>query len=140
VQVGEKWGYIDTVGRFVIDPVYAAAGPFSEGLAPVRLADRKGDSQVGFIERQGKLLIPPSFDGVKRFCHGIVPVKVGEKWGYADRNGRIVISPRFRGAGNFSGDLAPVMLQQGGSGFYSAYTDRTGKIVWRGRKALQLID
>lgn len=35
VQVDNRWGFIDTNGRFVINPQFDRAEPFAEGLAPV---------------------------------------------------------------------------------------------------------
>ncbi|MGO9273047.1 MAG: WG repeat-containing protein, partial [Terriglobia bacterium] len=32
-----KWGYIDKAGKWAIRPQFLQAGPFSEGLAPVRV-------------------------------------------------------------------------------------------------------
>jgi uncharacterized lipoprotein YddW (UPF0748 family) len=37
VKLGDKWGYIDQAGTFVIDPQLDEAEPFSEGIALVRL-------------------------------------------------------------------------------------------------------
>ncbi|MGB6167547.1 MAG: WG repeat-containing protein [Geitlerinemataceae cyanobacterium] len=36
VKAGEKWGYIDTTGKWVIRPMLDEAEPFSEGVALVR--------------------------------------------------------------------------------------------------------
>lgn len=59
----EKWGYIDTTGKFVIEPKYELAGDFSEGVAIVAL-ERSYDNpcrcqgySFGFIDTSGELAI-----------------------------------------------------------------------------------
>ncbi|MEQ8995583.1 MAG: WG repeat-containing protein [Coleofasciculus sp. B1-GNL1-01] len=37
VKLGDKWGYIDKTGTFIVDPQLYEAEPFSEGIALVRL-------------------------------------------------------------------------------------------------------
>jgi hypothetical protein len=140
VRIGAKWGYVDTNGRSITALTYEAAGLFSEDLAAVRLANQKGESRFGFINKAGELVIAPSFESVGAFCHGLVPVRVGRKWGYADRQGRVVVSPRFEGAGNFWGDLAPVTLQLPGAWLNDAYTNKKGKMVWRGHDSMIEVD
>jgi hypothetical protein len=43
-----------------INPQFAGADDFSEGLAPVRVGTGHGD-QWGYIEKQGKFVINPQF-------------------------------------------------------------------------------
>ncbi|MBU1626319.1 WG repeat-containing protein, partial [bacterium] len=56
---GDKWGYIDKTGKFVIEPIYNQAYPFSNGLAAVVLKDMGNDYQVGYIDKTGKYVIEP---------------------------------------------------------------------------------
>ena len=53
-----KCGYIDTTGRFVIEPCFDTAGPFVHGLARVAKAGRKG-----FIDENGKAVVPIRISG-----------------------------------------------------------------------------
>jgi WG repeat protein len=130
VRIDSKWGYIDSTGNFVIAMCFAGAGPFSEGLAAVRLVTPTGPSQVGFIDKHGELVIGTSFDDAHRFCEGMAAVQSGQIWGFVDREGRIVIQPRFTFAGSFSGGLASVSIEEAHGLRRDAYIDRPGKIVW----------
>ena len=56
VSVGGRAGYIDTDGKFAINPQFDGGAPFSEGLAAVKIGDA-----WGFIDKQGKLVIPAQF-------------------------------------------------------------------------------
>jgi WG containing repeat len=55
--LGGRYGYMDRSGALTIAPQYASVGPFSEGLAAVRVGDK-----WGFINRKGTLVIPPHFE------------------------------------------------------------------------------
>ncbi len=51
-------GFIDKTGKFVIEPQYVEAAPFSEGLARVAVIEG-GEEKVGFIDHSGKFVIHP---------------------------------------------------------------------------------
>jgi hypothetical protein len=53
VWVGDKAGYIDRTGSVVIQPQFASAYPFSEGLAAVQA---EKDGLFGFIDTTGKMV------------------------------------------------------------------------------------
>lgn len=43
VKSGDKWGYIDKTGKYVINPQFDSASPFSDnGLARVEVGDKYG--------------------------------------------------------------------------------------------------
>ena len=46
VATDSRWGYIDVLGRMVLDTLYDEARPFHEGLAAVRQEDRWGYIRV----------------------------------------------------------------------------------------------
>lgn len=64
VEINDKWGYIDTTGKIVIEQKYFLVNDFSEGLASVSIeVAAKGymfNSYFieGFIDRTGKTIIP----------------------------------------------------------------------------------
>lgn len=53
VLTRNRIGYIDKTGKWVIQPELIAAKPFNDGIARVKLSNRKGWS---FIDKDGKLL------------------------------------------------------------------------------------
>lgn len=110
VYIGEtskgQWGFIDKTGAMVIEPSFEAAGPFSEGLALVRIGDK-----YGFIDREGNYAIPlqnkylygPPFHG------GFAPVWNAERKGdLIDKSGKILCGFRYRSISPFSEGLAVV--------------------------------
>lgn len=52
-----KVGFIDTKGRFVIEPRFESARAFSEGLAAVRI----NDDAWGYIDRAGRVVVEPKY-------------------------------------------------------------------------------
>jgi TPR repeat protein len=74
VKKGKLWGFIDTTGKWIIQPQYENAWQFSEGLALVRMNEKNAISnRYAFIDSTGKMIIPPMFDGSDNyyFSNGI---------------------------------------------------------------------
>lgn len=101
----EKYGAIDTNGRWVISPQFekvADAGFQPEGLLVATLHpvqdEQKADPytgqvyQWGLIDRQGNVLFPPVFSSVSPagFQHGLLYAELDDRYGYVDRRGQWV--------------------------------------------------
>jgi hypothetical protein len=136
---GETTGFIDTQGKWVIEPQFEAAEGFANGLAPVKVGGR-----WGYISHNGKFVINPQFeeagefydgwalvgdggkrwfvntegtqlgtakfDGGREFRSGRAAVKISDHWGFVDESGTIVIQPQFAAAGSFQNGLAHVLV------------------------------
>ena len=96
-------GYVDREGKFVIPPRFAAAYPFSEGLAAVTTCPgalgatrpETEDEPCGwsYIDRSGRVVIEKLFDGAEPFRGGLAQVYTREGIGYIDREGNFVWKP-----------------------------------------------
>ncbi|MEY8338322.1 WG repeat-containing protein [Lachnospiraceae bacterium 62-35] len=75
VKVNGKWGFVDLDGNMVIEPQYADARPFSNGLAPVMPG-----SSWGYITQENQLVIEDKFLDAKSFYKGVAPVKENSRW------------------------------------------------------------
>lgn len=120
VGFGDKAGFIDWSGAFVIEPRFDAAMPFSDGMAQV-IMNRKW----GYIDRTGKMRIAPQFELAGAFREGLAPVMVKGLWGYIDKDGVFALPLQFKGAGAFEAGLAVVET----SGTKLIYIDRQGRKV-----------
>lgn len=101
-------GLIDLLGRLILKPTYESIGSFSEGLAFVKLSDRKS----GFIDKAGKLVIQSSFfedtemaerpRGTNYFSDGLSLVEIQidyslrasrpvYRYGFIDGKGKLVV-------------------------------------------------
>jgi len=126
---GGKWGYIDTTGKWVINPQFDSAYDFADGLAPVQAGGR-----WGYIDQNGKFVINPQFDEASSFNDGYASFRSGDKYGFIDTKGRVVVEPQFVGlrkpgwyepaAGFFKEGLARVKTEDGWG-----FIDTTGKMV-----------
>ena len=126
---GEKAGYIDRAGKWVIDPQFEEAQSFADGLAPVTVGGR-----TGYIDQKGQFVVNPQYDfgdefheGYARFLTGstmLQNTRTGGTWGFIDTKGRVVVEAKFLAAGHFSEGLAPVKTEDGWG-----FVDPTGKMV-----------
>ncbi|MDE5870751.1 MAG: WG repeat-containing protein, partial [Muribaculaceae bacterium] len=66
VQVGERWGYINLKGEYVINPQFDMVAPFIGGYAWVM----KGD-KYGYINKKGEYAINPQYESVTSFSEGV---------------------------------------------------------------------
>ena len=55
---GGKWGFMDTTGKWVIDPQFEGVAGFADGRAPVLVGGR-----WGYIDQRGKFVVNPQYDG-----------------------------------------------------------------------------
>jgi hypothetical protein len=104
-----KWGYADVSGRIVIQPQFAWAQHFSEGLAVIKMNDR-----FGYADKTGTVVIKAQFDHADDFIGGIARVQFG---GFVCR---------YPCAGGFTASV--VWDSEMG------YIDRTGKFIWKPTK------
>ncbi len=116
---GGKWGFIDTTGKWVIDPQFEEVKYFADGLAPVRVGGR-----WGYIDQKGKFIVNPQYDRGFEFSEGLAWFENGGKFGFVDSKGRVVVDAKFLAASGFSEGLAPVKTDDGWG-----YIDPTGKMV-----------
>ena len=145
VIVNDKRGYIDGTGKIVIEPRFAGAGHFSEGLASVAVTD-DGYAE-GYIDETGKIVIEPKWDTAGEFSEGVAwvgfdqakqEIKIGNrtfysspthsfdyKFGLIDKSGKYIVEPIYSHVRDFSDGLAAVKAKEGKFGFI----DKTGKLV-----------
>src|ERR1017187_10137738 len=116
---GGKWGFVDTTGKWVIDPQFEGAKNFANGIAPVIVGGR-----TGYIDKKGKFVVNPQYDYGVEFYDGYASFTNGGKSGFIDTKGRVVSEAKFLSAGWFSEGLAPVQTEEGWG-----FIDRTGEMV-----------
>ena len=146
---GEKWGYIDRTGEFVISPRFepypnGGVSSFSDDLAMIEVSGR-----YGYINRSGKFVIQPTFLQGADFQDGMARVVVdgpcrhlGDgicdlfqilskeeelpdcKYAFIDKSGSIITNEQYDRAKHFSEGLAPVQI-----GMKWGFIDKKGKMV-----------
>ncbi|TKB48609.1 hypothetical protein FCL40_10630 [Ferrimonas sediminicola] len=101
------YGFIGPNGRWVVEPSYAQAEDFAEGLASVQ---KSRGGLYGYIDSDGFWVIQPSFISPAPFSESKAAVRRAEDqlFGYIGRDGEWLIQPQFDSAMPFSGGRAVV--------------------------------
>jgi len=120
VKVGEKWGYIDKMGKPVIDAKYDKVDIFSDGFAPVKIGKK-----WGYIDKTGKLAIDAKYDDARTFSEGLAAVKRGSLWGFVNDEKTEIIPPNYSSVNDFSEGFASVTLLKTGQ---AAFIDKVGTV------------
>ena len=123
------YGYVNSLGQWVVRPQFIFADRFSEGMALISF----DGSRFGFIDQQGRLAIPPGYAFATPFEGGLsVAAAVQEDEGappriiYIDRRGANVFGTvTFAFGLPFSEGLAAVKFDDGKFG----YIDRLGNVT-----------
>jgi hypothetical protein len=107
VSVGKKWGYIDTAGKWIIQPQFFWAGEFKEGRAAISYyVPERRSVKYGFIDETGAGVVPGPYARVRDFSEGAAGVMTVGLWGFIDKDGRWLSAQRFEDVGDFSDGLA----------------------------------
>ena len=90
-SIGDKEGYIDKKGDWVIEPKYDAAYCFQDGIAVVGV-----NNKYGLIDKKGNWIVEPKFKELEFFSKGLAPAQdQNDKWGYINRKGEWAVPPTF---------------------------------------------
>lgn len=150
---GGKCGYVDSSGKWVIEPQFDFRSDFIDGLARVVVAGKHGvidaggkwvvspvfdesnplnegaieiriNNKYGFIDRNQRWVVTPQLEQAGRFSEGLLASKLGGKWGYLDDKGSWIIPPRFDGLGSLDKGVAVAWLNN-----KAGLIDRTGNWI-----------
>ncbi|MGD9682433.1 MAG: WG repeat-containing protein [Candidatus Obscuribacterales bacterium] len=151
-----RYGFIDTSGKYIIQPAFKTASPFVDGLA--RVADEDPESVEGhafFIDATGKRADSPGSDREKQYEESVRPepsalttplkaeglllrddfvdglaIAQSNKtglFGFVDESWNFVVEPKFNDLRRFSEGLAAVSVAPRRASW--GYIDRSGKLV-----------
>lgn len=123
VADGDKWGFIDTTGKWVFKPQFVWGDAFVDGHSLVRVGTQP-DVDYALIDRKGRIKFQINTLHAKTPQDGLILVQQGDKWGHVDYEGNIVIPATYVAAFSFSEGLAAVRI---GNGW--GYIDKSNKLV-----------
>jgi hypothetical protein len=105
VRLDQKYGFINTSGKFTIAPSYKDALPFVDGSAWV-------ESDNGFwtyINKANQPAFDPQYQGAGDFSEGLAAVEIGGKWGFLKKPNQLVIYTKYDEVGDFHEGRAAVL-------------------------------
>ncbi len=123
---GDKWGFVNTKGEWVIEPAFDKAYSFSEALAGVQ--DSKS-RKWGFVDEKGKWVIKAEFEDVGSFSDSLAPAKKNGKWGFIDEKGEWIVDNDYLDVDTFHDNMARAKDISGDWG----YINQKGKWVIKAR-------
>lgn len=86
IQLGEKWGYVDTIGKIFIKPKYLNASNFHKDKVIVSQQTQNG-IQYGLIDSKENIILPFTYDKIQVLFKGqIFSIEKGGKIGVLDNN------------------------------------------------------
>jgi hypothetical protein len=111
LRQGDKYGFIDQTGKYIIAPQFDYAWTFKEGRAKV-YKDIDG-GKYSFIDRSGKLTASYLYDSAEDYSEGFARVEKcrNDRPAFIDKSGRPVIFPDYSFSGNFHNGLARIGRQ-----------------------------
>jgi len=121
------YGYVDSKGSIVIEPVFKEAEPFSDGQAIVKLAD----GQYAIINTAGQQVRQLGYDDVADLDEGMYAYRDSATglWGYKSLAGDVVIPSQFVYASPFRDGQAVVWVGDGWISSLRGVIDRQGNFV-----------
>lgn len=111
VSKNDKYGFIDTKGKVVVEPKYEWASSFSDALAIVSV-----EGLYGAVDKQGKTVIPFEYQALANFYDGFAtaarppkdPEDYESKYGLINKKNEVVIPFMYESMGNLSESLIAV--------------------------------
>lgn len=109
IKKNEKYGFIDTRGKEVINCEYDAALSFSEGLCAVAKSKTQGDSTIlvwNYIDKTGKQVLTDVFETALNFKEGFAAVCKNGQWQWINKSGKTVLANQYEQCQSFTDGLA----------------------------------
>lgn len=103
---GDRWGFMDRDGQWVIPPGFALVLPFCNGVAPAGVrddpdADALDVQRWGLIDARGRWVVEPRLAALGPWCGAYTWARRHTRWGLVDRDGRWRVEPVFADAGEW---------------------------------------
>jgi hypothetical protein len=115
-----KWGFIDTLGNWAIEPKFQKVDQFHEGKA---LAGN--GNKLGYIDLLGEWYIEPQYDDGFAFQNHVATVEKNGKLGMINHYGQMMLLPNYTDLGEM---LYGRIFFESDSGLYG-YFDKRGNVA-----------
>ena len=146
VKTDGKWGFIDTKGEMVIQPVWDEANEFQNigtDESPVLIARVLREGRWGCIDPNGREVIEPQWDEMMGFSplydgRFVALVRLGDLWGFIDPTGKTIVEPCGTRGMVERGFVLLVVRKEGEERGNFVHYDADGvELDWRAREAIE---
>ena len=122
---GQKWGYIDSKGRYAIEPQYSYAMDFQDnGYAIVEFAGKNG-----IINTRGEYIVKPRYNMITEFSEGRAAVVDNKGYWIINEQGEIISSKAYNYVGMYSEGRAIFADTDANGDYLYGYLDLAAKEV-----------
>jgi len=122
---GNKWGFIDKNGQYILPPIYDHVGDFQEnGLAIVRMMDL-----TGIIDSHGYFIVKPKYDTINPFSEGRATVIDHQGFKVIDESGKEITAKAYSYIGDYQEGRAIFADTDTHGQYLYGYLNRWGKEV-----------
>lgn len=121
---GNKFGYVDRSGSWIIRPAYDEASCMVNGIGVVGVRNEK-EAKIfyGLIDDSGNQITECVYDEYETFRHSraLVGFQLNDKWGFIDTACKQVVEPRFQSVSSSGEGLICVQNEEGAWGYVDCY-------------------
>ncbi|MBD0405369.1 WG repeat-containing protein [Flammeovirga sp. EKP202] len=86
VEIGERYGFMDYLGRLRLSCRYENVRDFSDGLAPFSI-----NHKWGFIDQEDVITLQPRYEDLYGLKNNMAKAKSRGKWGVVNKDGKTII-------------------------------------------------
>jgi|TARA_B110000902_G_C14193613_1_gene545075 hypothetical protein len=108
-----KYGYIETNGKWFIEPKFDSVGIFYNGYA-----DFYSNGKSGLISPNGNIIIPAKYDFIGNVENDLALVEINDYYNFSDLKGNLISKSDFYDVGDFSENLVAVQYNEDGKWGY----------------------
>src|SRR6185369_10953032 len=120
-EFNRKYGFIDTKGRYVVEPFIKSPVNVYNGI---KMAPYSAGARCGYINAEGKKLTEPIYDSCDESHDGMASVTFNGKCGYVNEKGSMVVQAVYDSCRSFKEELAPVRMNN-----KCGYINKKGTII-----------
>lgn len=122
---GNKWGYINSKGKFHLLPIYEHVGDFQDnGLAIVRV-----NNLSGVIDVNGYFIVKPKYEEIHLFSEGRATVRDGGGFKVIDESGKEITAKDYAFIGDYKEGRAVIAGKEENGDYLYGYLNKRGKEV-----------
>jgi len=98
----DRYGYIDTTGKVIINPIYKVARQIINNQLIIKTVNNKWS----IINLKGEKVIPIEYDWIGYWHDNLAVIKLNKKWGYINKKNEPVIEMKYSFATDFEQGVA----------------------------------